>query len=55
MDVQTLKSMSIIQEYLVRSITLEHQKVRKRKLTAPIKEEQNTDYDVVIIDKEVQD
>ena len=35
MNVQSLKSLEIIREYLIRSIPLEHQKTRKIKRTAP--------------------
>ena len=55
MDVQSLKSLAIIREDLVSSIPLEHQKTQKIKWTAPIEEEQNTDEDVDIIDKEGQE
>ena len=55
MNVQSLKYLAIIQEDLVRSIPLEHQKTQKTKWTAPIEEEQNTDEDVVIFDEEGQE
>ena len=55
MDVQSFKSLAIIQEDSVRSIPLEHQNTRKIKRTAPIEEEKKSDEDVVITDKEGQD
>ena len=54
MDVQSLKTLEIIREDLVRGVLLEHQKTRKRGKTALSEEEQKIEYDVVIIDKEVQ-